>query len=350
MEEPPSSHTDQGHRKLRIACDACHNAKTRCSGGEPCEKCDRGCVPPLSLSLSLPSPPLPEISHRQTYYTARLGKPKGARNKRTLERLAANEGRSSSSAIKSPRMEPADELASPAWIDPPTATTSPMASWPLCDPSLHAFGDALPDGFVDLDPASICPPPPNEGLYQVGCVPGGSLKSTRVHGMLMAESLDQSSLVDALGGDGDMAPSTDHQGPPLASLVSTPVPPNVREETSENRYQASLGGRGPAEATVHKSMPVPYNTTGPPVASNPASSNDSSEQPPCSCLRRLTDQLSLLSLTERQHRSLSSDCILSHASAILTTSNAVLSCPLCRLDPTTLSIHPLPCTDQRRGP
>jgi hypothetical protein len=48
---------ESGTRKLRGACDSCHNSKVRCSGGNPCTKCRDGLVfLLLSASLSV-SPP-----------------------------------------------------------------------------------------------------------------------------------------------------------------------------------------------------------------------------------------------------------------------------------------------------
>lgn len=56
-------------KKLRAACDRCHQAKTKCSGGEPCNSCSS--------------------SGDQCHYTAiiRTGRPKGARNKRTQAQM-----------------------------------------------------------------------------------------------------------------------------------------------------------------------------------------------------------------------------------------------------------------------
>ncbi|KAL9125522.1 MAG: hypothetical protein Q9217_005279 [Psora testacea] len=56
-------------KKLRTACDVCHQAKMKCSGGRPCDGCrDSG----YDCSYSVSN---------------RIGRPKGTKNKRTLERL-----------------------------------------------------------------------------------------------------------------------------------------------------------------------------------------------------------------------------------------------------------------------
>lgn len=57
-------------KKLRTACDICHQAKMKCSGGNPCSGCgDSGYECLYSVSN-------------------RIGRPKGTKNKRTLERMS----------------------------------------------------------------------------------------------------------------------------------------------------------------------------------------------------------------------------------------------------------------------
>lgn len=57
-------------RKLRTACDICHQAKMKCSGGTPCQGCrgsDHDCIYSVSK---------------------RIGRPKGTKNKRTADRMS----------------------------------------------------------------------------------------------------------------------------------------------------------------------------------------------------------------------------------------------------------------------
>ena len=57
-------------RKLRTACDICHQAKMKCSGGTPCQGCrgsDHECIYSVSK---------------------RIGRPKGTKNKRTADRIS----------------------------------------------------------------------------------------------------------------------------------------------------------------------------------------------------------------------------------------------------------------------
>lgn len=60
-------------KKLRTACDICHQAKMKCSGGNPCSGCGD--------------------SGYECFYSSsnRIGRPKGTRNKRTLERMSHNQ-------------------------------------------------------------------------------------------------------------------------------------------------------------------------------------------------------------------------------------------------------------------
>ena len=57
-------------KKLRTACDICHQAKMKCSGGTPCQGCrgsDHDCIYSVSK---------------------RIGRPKGTKNKRTADRMS----------------------------------------------------------------------------------------------------------------------------------------------------------------------------------------------------------------------------------------------------------------------
>ncbi|KAK1140020.1 hypothetical protein N8T08_010929 [Aspergillus melleus] len=65
--EPPQD--NPAHKqKLRSACDSCHQCKVKCSGGSPCFRC-------ASKDLSC-----------RYGYQNRAGKPKGSKNRKTLER------------------------------------------------------------------------------------------------------------------------------------------------------------------------------------------------------------------------------------------------------------------------
>ena len=64
-----TSDARQAPKKLRAACDNCHQGKVKCSGGHPCEKCEKG---GLSCVYSVSN---------------RIGRPRNSRNDKTLERI-----------------------------------------------------------------------------------------------------------------------------------------------------------------------------------------------------------------------------------------------------------------------
>ena len=61
---------DIPQKKFRSSCDECHNSKSKCSGGNPCNTCAR-------LGISCVYGP-----------SNRIGRPRGTKNKKTLARLS----------------------------------------------------------------------------------------------------------------------------------------------------------------------------------------------------------------------------------------------------------------------
>ena len=70
MKSSLASHSAVILKKYKAACDQCHNSKIRCpGGGPPCGRCTEG-------------------GHKCHYsFAARIGKPPGSKNRKTLERL-----------------------------------------------------------------------------------------------------------------------------------------------------------------------------------------------------------------------------------------------------------------------
>lgn len=84
-----TSNVRQAPKKLRSACDNCHQGKVKCSGGQPgekCEKCEKG---GLSCVYSVSN---------------RIGRPRNSRNDKTLERI-----RRSQQDQESPRSTASEE-------------------------------------------------------------------------------------------------------------------------------------------------------------------------------------------------------------------------------------------------
>ncbi|KAK4176251.1 C6 finger domain transcription factor tcpZ [Triangularia setosa] len=121
-----ASGSSEATKKLRSACDACHRAKVRCTGG-PGSTCSRCAKENTTCHYS---------------YRAHLGKPKGSLNKKTIERLKAMNqtlnGSDSRSVAENELFHfPFESLASPQAeiIVPPV---SPAADFTL-DTDLDAF-------------------------------------------------------------------------------------------------------------------------------------------------------------------------------------------------------------------
>ena len=96
-------------KKLRTACDICHHAKMKCSGGTPCQGCrgsDHDCIYSVSK---------------------RIGRPKGTKNKRTTDRMSRQQ-------LEKERKSHKDERQSQLPVSTPSAShitgrrSEPLAS------------------------------------------------------------------------------------------------------------------------------------------------------------------------------------------------------------------------------
>ena len=94
-------------KKLRTACDICHQAKMKCSGGSPCQGCrasDHECIYSVSK---------------------RIGRPKGTKNKRTTDRASRQQSEREKKAHKSER-ESQVPASTPSAGQMTTAQTQPL--------------------------------------------------------------------------------------------------------------------------------------------------------------------------------------------------------------------------------
>jgi hypothetical protein len=80
-------HSSKPTVRRRSACDACHEAKTKCSGGDTCFGC--------------------QLSGLQCTYSliSRLGRPKGSKNKRTLRQQSDHDSGKNKRRTHSPSPE-----------------------------------------------------------------------------------------------------------------------------------------------------------------------------------------------------------------------------------------------------
>lgn len=120
-------------KKLRTACDICHQAKMKCSGGNPCSGCgDSG----YDCSYSASN---------------RIGRPKGTKNKRTLERMSRTQSDTD--------LEQASNKAQ---------NTGVRIQEPATQPGMLDFGAMPPIDNHLLDPvfgSNFSYPPPGDTMY-----------------------------------------------------------------------------------------------------------------------------------------------------------------------------------------
>lgn len=120
-----SSHDTMQTRKLRSACDLCHQGKTRCSGGNPCTGCQNsGAECTYSVSN-------------------RLGRPKGATKFRTQRQRAVNASSTLSSTTRS------SSATSEPYKDPSLMNDSMIVD-PPSEIAQDAFFVPSPKSFWDL--------------------------------------------------------------------------------------------------------------------------------------------------------------------------------------------------------
>ncbi|KAH8695331.1 hypothetical protein BGW36DRAFT_361032 [Talaromyces proteolyticus] len=132
--------------KLRSACDACHEAKVRCSGGTPCMHCKN--------------------HHHSCHYSfaARIGKPKGSRNRKTLARLREA---ALNAAVATSQQPFASSLNYPAPSSFSTMPASTVADWSAVEyPMTSSYQNAHSTSYAWVAPQPIPTPPESVDL---GC-------------------------------------------------------------------------------------------------------------------------------------------------------------------------------------
>ncbi|KAL7933871.1 hypothetical protein V8C35DRAFT_302636 [Trichoderma chlorosporum] len=283
-------------RRLRSACDLCHASKIRCTGGQPCKRC---CNSNLSCTYS---------------YMAKLGKPKGSRNKRTLERLSLAVGDGAMATMKEPTAVPTDgafqcdwpialqdeqEKDMPVIVKSSSFTIQPVTahSDTACTPMLHDLSPNLSmelSNILDLDVPLFFPTHfPAGRKHQT--TPGRTFSFSLEDGNLETGSRSRTDLYDDIAA----------RESPLISHMNSGSPDFSHEYYGMSNEDHHIVRRQ-SQPTI--------------LFSN------------CTCLKTLTTlQCSLKGIEREQgHRSL--DAILSMATMIIDCSNRALSCDLCLLD------------------
>ncbi|KAK1767545.1 Zn(2)-Cys(6) zinc finger domain protein [Phialemonium atrogriseum] len=289
-------------KRLRLACDSCHGSKVRCSGGDPCARCRDG-----NLEC-------------QYSYMSRLGKPKGSRNKKTLEKLAATAPGAAVPHAHTGSLDPYPALSDEIQLSSHSGTF---------DVSRGSEAYALP-GWMDADlmgfSGTLDAVWPEERSLNMHSSQRGLLSqpTEKLPWGMSGPQKDQSSAVAA-------NTTTTHD-----TMLSV----SEDSEGDDQRICSTAEWRGfvPRSAPDGKRPwedPTETDTTDTLVATgrSPASaSNEVGEMGCCSCLKRLTDHLCHLNTIERKQDIICLDTTLSKTDTTLSCAESVLECHHCRLD------------------
>ncbi|QYS95198.1 Zn(2)-C6 fungal-type domain-containing protein [Trichoderma simmonsii] len=312
----------QQRRRLRSACDVCHASKVRCSGGQPCKKC---CNSNLSCTYS---------------YMAKLGKPKGSRNKRTLERLGLAIAGGANSTINACIQTSANNAFQGDWPvmlnthqgqqekDMPATTIPPSSdanaslptilsiTAPSCTACTPVINDPTPDLSMELSSILDFEIP----LFY------SSQSPTDKDPQFMPDFLD---LLFTSNPNTDIlsnGPDSDSGVGRRSRIGSYEVaangsPPSLMQPNNSNSNSNSPNS--PRE--VHK-RPKQFS----PIRSEQRQAASSLSN--CICLKMLTGMQCSLSGIERKQGNRRLDIILSMATMILDCSSRALACDPCWLD------------------
>nr|WHP53399.1 transcription factor [Leptobacillium sp.] len=202
------------HRRMRSACDSCHQSKIRCSREMPCSSCRRA---QSACTYSLRS---------------RLGRPKGSKNKRTLMREAYENNQQESQALENgngngnicpdlsdAQQQPPPHLSPSAFDMEATSsagTELAINHSPFGDDELNLFINTSLDSLDLLGTPGI--PPPNSIQHDDGAfLVHNCHSSTSSSDCLSLQDMP----LDLTGSSSSTASSESSRGPSPAGL-STP--------------------------------------------------------------------------------------------------------------------------------
>ncbi len=266
-------------KKLRTACDVCHQAKMKCSGGTPCAGCrDSGYECCYSVSN-------------------RIGRPKGTKNKRTLDRM-------------SQKRSGASDNSDSGQASPVQAQTS-MASLTNC----------TGNNLASMDKSSF------ESVLATGLDGASSFPGSEAFGPL---SDDLSSWYDF----GDFAASSPFAQQPSVFLNEEPHSYSSIDSayvspaslfTDKGRVASALEPSG-----LRSNMDGETNGTKDVTASTSSSYLASSTT--CNCVQNHAELLCRLKELEQRHAQPRLDVVLSSAQQALGPWKSVVECRVCRHD------------------
>ena len=288
-------------KKLRAACDVCHQGKTKCSGEHPCA----GCL---------------QLGQRCSYSVSnRIGRPKGARNKKTLDRASRHQssidiGNTSDEKDTSWRGQPAVALhwQEEAWNSSMLSPANMDYGISKGTASVRTFQGNTPDGRLfatnDEDLQSF--------LDSLGSFTGSSSSPSRsIRTSRKPQYGYNGSVLKSQSKDGD-APNY----PSVAATTGADMEPAA---TRGGQNSADIWGRSswttpvqdPSTAIAEPSIPDPFS---PPLSQT------------CSCLQQNADLLCRLKALNTQHASPPVDILLVGANQALASWKSLLRCRNCQ--------------------
>ncbi|CAI7591076.1 unnamed protein product [Penicillium bialowiezense] len=262
---------------LRTACDGCHAAKIRCSGGTPCTRCARD-------------------------QKAKIGKPRGSLNKKTIERLRMKEKQ---------RPAPQTPPSTAGSVDIP----EPIPPLPSCD---------SPDATADLhlSPGQPISTPPDFGL------------GTSFDDLMFTDSQVESWLpetTDCFQNPESPVQQTNTHPTPRPSF-STGVARDDPHPTASTLYRPSsfdaFGCQSPQSTD-----PSSFAFNLPLFAQPSLRPEPRPSQSPCACFQTLSHHLCTLQATcSTTEHSQALDTLLIHSQRILPSIRTLSACQTCRRD------------------
>ncbi|KAF2235240.1 hypothetical protein EV356DRAFT_121160 [Viridothelium virens] len=304
-------------RKLKAACDQCHASKVKCpGGGPPCKRC--------------------EDSSQTCHYSlaARVGKPPGSKNKKSLERSRRYSGHSpASNAVQSSVRDTTMGGAEPDWppersLQGPEEESRSQEEFAALASLLQSSPKASGTAFADESGSPLNAAP-------VFSSAASNENSMQLENPSLLPSIDFSLPDRALAGDdASHFDSTWLEDSNWESLLSeTPVLSSSNDTLSSS--SAPLRG-----APFQSNRPVSLSAVAA-ILDESSDSTDaiasvsSQQQPSCRCMRELTDTLCQLHSIEKRQNPVQVDTLLTCATFVLKTAENHLMCLQCRDDTRT---------------
>ena len=269
-------------KKLRTACDVCHHAKMKCSGGTPCAGCrDSGYECGYSVSN-------------------RIGRPKGTKNKRTLDRMSRKRSGASDKS------------------------DSTQASPVLAQTSVASLTSSTGTNLVSMDKSSI------EPSLATGLDGTSSFSGSEVFGPFS----DDLSPWYNFGDFAASSPFTQQPSPTATFFNEEPRSYSSVDSAyvspaslfTNKGDVASLIGPSGLFNDMNRETNRNQNITASTSSSHLASSTT------CNCVRNHAELLYCLKELEQRHAQPRLDVVLSSAQQALVPWRSIVECRVCRHD------------------